>query len=51
VIIDCEMQVFPADAATVALPFAVAGDAVTDLLETAEFLMSRRMISPGCSRS
>lgn len=37
VIIDCEMQVFPADAATVALPFAVAGDAVTDLLETAKF--------------
>ena len=37
VIIDCEMQVFPADAATVALPFAIAGDAVTDLLETAEF--------------
>jgi hypothetical protein len=36
VIIDCEMQVFPADAATAALPFAVAGDAVTDLLETAK---------------
>ena len=36
VIVYRQMQIFPANTAAVALTFAIAGDAVTDLLETTE---------------
>jgi len=44
------MDEFPADAAAVALADAIAGDAVSDLVETAEFFDSRWIISPGSRR-
>src|SRR5437016_5869658 len=36
VVVDGQMQIFPADPTAVALTLAIASDAVTDLLETAE---------------
>src|SRR5207302_10899939 len=36
VVVDRQMQIFPADPAAVALTLAIAGDAVADLLETTE---------------
>ncbi len=39
-----------ADASGVALPFAVASDAMADALEAAEFLDVDGINSPGCSR-
>jgi hypothetical protein len=49
VVVDCQVQIFPTDPAALAL--AIAGDAVADLLETTQLLISMWIISPGCSRS
>jgi hypothetical protein len=49
-VIDGDMDIFPADAALVALTGAIAGDAVADAFDAAGFLMSIWMSSPGFSR-
>jgi len=45
------MDELPADTPAVALAGAVAGDAMADPVEPAQFLMSMWIISPGLARS
>ena len=50
-VVDADMDELPSDAAAVGLAAAITGDAMADLVETPEFLMSMWMSSPGFSRS
>ena len=50
-IVYADVDELPTDAPVVALAGAITGDAVADLIEAAELLMSMWIISPGVARS